>query len=129
MTRIHVYTNAQTGEVTTAPFTPEEEAALNAIAAPVPKLISDRQFFQQLAVLGTITRQEAKDAVKTGEIPAVLQTVINNIYDAEDRFSAEMLMSGAVEFRRDHALVTYFAEFMGWTSDQVDDLFRAAAAL
>jgi hypothetical protein len=128
MGRYHVYTDAITGEVTEVPFTPEEEAEWDAMKPPVPASISDRQFFQQLAVIGAITQQEAKDAVKTGEIPQAMQAVIDDM-DEADRFAAEMIVSGAVEYRRDHNLVAVFANAMGWTSDQVDDLFRAASAL
>lgn len=130
MARFHVYTNAQTGEVTQAPFTPEEEAAFDALAAgPVPARISDRQFFHQLAKMDAITKQEAKDAVKTGAIPAAMQGVIDSLPTADERFDAEMLLSGAVEFQRNHPLVAVFAASQGWTSEQVDDLFRNAAKL
>jgi hypothetical protein len=46
------------------------------IVAPAPVIISDRQFFQTLAVEGRITEDEALAAVKTGELPATLQTLV-----------------------------------------------------
>ena len=42
------------------------------IEAGVPREISRRQFFQQLALEGVVTEAEAKAAVKTGDLPAVL---------------------------------------------------------
>lgn len=134
MPRFHYVKNAQTGVETQVPFTPQEEAAADAAEAnapppPVPASISDRQFFQQLAVQGIITRQEAKDAVKTGAIPAEMQAIVNGMANEDDRFAAEMLLSGATEFLRNHPLVAAFAAAKGWTSAQVDNLFRAASAL
>ena len=49
--------------------------------------------------------------------------------DAEERFGAEMLLSGAVEFRRDHPLTAAIGEARGLTPEEVDDFFRRAAAL
>ena len=95
---------------------------------PVPGVTSDRQFFQQLAAIGAITPAEALAAVRTGDIPAALQAIIDQLPPA-DKFSAEMLLSGAVSFRRDHALTAQLGAAMGWTSEQVDDLWRAAALL
>ncbi|MFN3892008.1 MAG: hypothetical protein ACK4MV_16555 [Beijerinckiaceae bacterium] len=128
MARFHVIKDARTGTVTQVPFTQEEEEAFDALAAgPVPRVISDRQFFHQLAVMGIITKQEAKDAVRTGAIPAVMQAIIDGIEDEDEHFAAEMLLSGAVEFRRDHPLVNVFAQAMDMASSQVDDFFRSAS--
>jgi hypothetical protein len=95
---------------------------------PVPTIISDRQFFQQLAIEERITNQEALDAVKTGDIPAALQSFIDAL-PTNEKFDAEMLLSGAVEFRRDHPLTIAIGEAQDMTSEQIDDFFRAAAAL
>jgi hypothetical protein len=96
---------------------------------PVPDEISDRQFFQQLAAAGIITKSEALAAVRTGDLPASMVEMLASIEDDDQRFAAEIILSGATQFRRDHGLVGFFAGAMGWTSEQVDDLFRAAAAL
>jgi hypothetical protein len=95
----------------------------------VPSEISDRQFFQQLAAQGVITKAEALAAVRTGDLPASMLAMISSIESGDERFAAEIILSGATQFRRDHALVGFFASAMGWTSEQVDDLFRAAARL
>lgn len=97
--------------------------------AEVPVIISDRQFFQALALQGIISELQALDAVKTGAIPAQMQVFIDAIPDSVARFSATMLLSGAVEFRRDHPLVAAFMVANGWDARQVDDLWRFAASL
>ena len=95
---------------------------------PVPQTISDRQFFQQLAISQIITEAEALAAVKTGDLPASLQALVDAMPE-QARFNAEMLLSGATTFSRNHPLTTALGQAMGYTSDQIDDLFRAAGAL
>lgn len=97
-----------------------------AIAVPD---ISDRQFFQQAAVMGLITRQEALDAVKTGAIPTALQTIINAIPDTDAQWAATMLLSGATTFQRHHPFTEAVGQAMAMTSEQVDLFFLAAGAL
>lgn len=95
---------------------------------PVPNIISDRQFFQQLAILGLITQQEALDAVKTGALPAGLGALLTNV-SPDNFFAAEMLLSGSTEFHRDHALTALLGQGFGWTSSQLDQLWRDASLL
>jgi hypothetical protein len=97
-------------------------------AAVIPMTISDRQFYQQIAVLGLITDAEALAAVKTGDIPATLQGLISAL-PADDQFAATMLLSGAVEFKRAHPLTVAFGAAMGWTSEQLDNLWVEASKL
>ena len=94
----------------------------------VPQTISDRQFFQQLAIAGIISQEEALAAVKTGDIPAALSGFIAALDDAA-RFNAEMLLSGATIFARNHPLTDAIAAAQGMTPEQVDDFFHAAAQL
>lgn len=97
-------------------------------SAPAPETISDRQFFQQLAIAGLITEQEALAAVKTGEIPQALQTLIARL-PPDRRFAAEMLLSGATSFERNHAMTKAFADGLGWSEEQIGALWSAAASL
>jgi hypothetical protein len=112
----------------------EWEAAGNVIPAfepppePVPNNISDRQFFHILAVDGLITEAEALAAVKTGDAPAAFETFIASLSEGE-RFHARMLLEGATTFERDHPLTDAFGSMYGMTSDEIDDLWRRAAAL
>jgi hypothetical protein len=98
-------------------------------APAMPRVISDRQFFQALAMQGAITQDEALAAVRTGAIPEAMQTFIDAIPDQDQRFGATMLLSGAVEFDRSHPLVESFRQAMGWTVQQTNDLWRLAATL
>jgi len=93
---------------------------------PVPQVISRRQFFQQAAILGTITQDEALAAVATGAIPSTLQTIINGL-PADQQFNARMLVTGAAEFKRDHPLALVIGAALNLTSAQMDGFWAAAA--
>lgn len=94
----------------------------------VPQVISDRQFFQQLAVQGVITQDEALAAVCTGTLPASLAALVSAL-PAEQQFGADMLLKGAVQFDRSHPLVPALGQAFGWTAAQLDALWTAAYAL
>lgn len=100
------------------------------IPVVVPEVISDRQFFQMLATppYALITQEEALAAVKTGDIPVAMLTILSGMPEGE-KFKAEMLLSGATEFRRSNALVTAFGLAMGWTTEQIDGFWIGAAKL
>lgn len=129
-TRIEV--NVLTGEQTVIELTPEEIAEIESRPPPpppVPQFISDRQFFQQAAITGLITQDEALAAVQTGTVPAVLMTVINGLSDEMQQFAAKMIISGATQFDRNNPLTLSVGAALGWTSEQIDAFFIAAAAL
>lgn len=99
------------------------------IYAPVaPEEISDRQFFQQLAISGSITTQEALDAVKTGAIPAAISAVVDALPD-DQKFSAQMLLSGATVFKRSHPMTAALGAGLGLSSEQIDAIWIAASQL
>jgi len=93
----------------------------------VPPSISDRQFFQQLAVAGIITEEQAL-ASNAAVIPAPLLAIINAM-PAEQQFGAKMLVSGATIFERDNPMTIAIGTAYGWNAEQIDSFFRAAAAL
>jgi hypothetical protein len=126
MNRIEV--NLQTGETVLIPLTQEEIDALPAPEIAVPRSISDRQFFQQLAVMGLIGPTEALAAVKTGELPGVLQALVDQM-DEDARFATEMILSGATQFERSHPLVGQLAAAVGWPPEQIDQFWIAASQL
>jgi hypothetical protein len=95
---------------------------------PVPEEISDRQFFQQLAIAGLITQDEALAAVMTGALPAAMLTFVASL-PADQQFAARMALCGATVFKRSHPLTAAFASAEGMTPEQIDALWRAAAAL
>lgn len=94
---------------------------------PTPA-VSRRQFFQQAAVSGDITEAEALAAVQTGVIPAAFEAFIDTLPEPE-RFGARMMMSGAAEFDPGHALSLGYAAANGWSEDDFEQFFRAAALL
>ena len=95
---------------------------------PVPSVISDRQFFQALAMAGEITQGQALAAAKTGDVPPQLRPVIAALPENQ-QFAAEMLLCGATQFQRDHPMTAALAAGMGWTDEQLDALWTEAAAL
>lgn len=106
----------------------------NAIIEPpvtelVPDEISRRQFFQYLAVLGIISRQEALAALQSGAIPAPLQAIIDQLPTEDDQFEAQMFIIGAQNFNRLHPLSDTVRIALGWTVEQKDDFWREASKL
>lgn len=95
--------------------------------APFPQAISDRQFFQQLAVAGIITEADAL-ASNAAVIPAALLTIIEAM-PADQQFAAKMLVSGATVYERNHPMTLAIGAARGMTSEQIDDFFRAASVL
>lgn len=96
---------------------------------PVIPIISDRQFFQQAAILNIITQAEALAAVQVGTIPSNLQTIVDGISDPTQKFAAQMILSGATTFDRNHPLTTEVGNALGWTSEQIDQFFLDASTL
>lgn len=95
---------------------------------PVPEQISDRQFAHALRIQGTITQEEAMAFVQTGTIPAALQAVINQL-PMGVRPDAELLLAGATVFNRNHSMVEALRQGLGWSAEDVDDLWRLAEQL
>lgn len=106
-------------------LTAEEIATRN----PVPASISDRQFFQALAIRELISEPEALAAVKTGAIPAQLQAAVDTITDEAQHFAAVMLISGATVFERAHPMAAMLGAAIGKDSADLDDLWRFGATL
>lgn len=93
----------------------------------VPQSISDRQFFQQLSIAGSITQADAL-ASNAAVIPSPLLTIIDAM-PAEQQFAAKMLVSGATVFERSHPMTIAIGTAYGWSSEQIDDFFVAAVVL
>ncbi len=95
---------------------------------PVPSTISDRQFFQQLAVGGLITESEALAAVQTGTLPAAIVAFIDQLPD-EQQFPASMLLTGATSFERAYPLTEAFLAMYEMDGEHIDQLWRDAIQL
>jgi hypothetical protein len=121
------------------PMSPAEVAALEAwrasvgAAPPAVPGISDRQFFQALALppYEIITMAEALAAVKTGELPAALAAIVAAIPDPVARFNAEMILSGATTFEATHPMVLAIASAMSppWGQPEIIAFWTFAAGL
>lgn len=107
-------------------------AALQAAPAPEPSAslpaVSDRQFFQALALAGAITPDAALAAVMTGTLPAPIAAAVESLPEAE-RFAARMMLSGATAFERGHPMVAQLGAALGYDAAALDALWREAAAL
>lgn len=110
----------------------KEVAKLNehpAAASNVQQILSDRQFYQGLALRGLCTPEEALDAVRTGLLPPALRGFVDAIADVQERWAAEMLLSGAKEFRRDHPFVSQVGAWAGLNTVALDDFWFQCSAL
>lgn len=97
-------------------------------AVAVPSSISDRQFAQQLAILGTISQDEAIAWAARGDLPATLETAMAQL-PAEQQFAARMLLSSATTYERTHPLTAMLGAILGYDAAELDDLWLSAAAL
>ncbi len=94
----------------------------------VPAEISDRQFFQGLALRGLISQAEALAAVGTGTLPAAFEALIGQL-SSEDQFAARMLLSGATSFQRTNPLVDTLGAMLDMSPAEIDELWRFCAGL
>lgn len=94
-----------------------------AVVPPIAK----RQFYQQLAVDGLISEDEALAATE-GVLPPTLDTAIAT-FPADQQFGAKMYFKGSQVFDRSNAYIVALANYFGWTAEQADEFFRTAALL
>lgn len=90
--------------------------------------ISDRQFFQALALSGDISEEEALSAVMTGTLPARIAEGVATLPN-DQRFAARMLLSGATSFDRSHPMVSLLGTLIGRDDAALDALWRRASQL
>lgn len=109
-----VITNAQTGEVTTRPYTSEEIAAFEAAIAAA----------SQPRVPASVTPRQVRLLLLSQNLLAQVETII-----AASDEATKIAWEYASEFRRDDPLLLDLAAQLQLTSQQVDDFFIAAAAL
>lgn len=95
---------------------------------PDPEDISDRQFAQQLAILGTITETEAIGWAARGDLPAALEAAVSMLPFGE-HFSAHMLLSSATSYRFSHPLAAALGAMLGFDESARRQLWQAAALL
>lgn len=113
--------NALTGESVFAEDLPP-------LPPSVPETISDRQFAQQLAVLGTITWEEGIAWAARGDLPPAMEAAVAALPE-EQRNPARMLLSSVTTYERSHPLVPMLGAILEYDAAELDDLWRAAAVL
>jgi hypothetical protein len=96
---------------------------------PQTMTISKRQFYQQAAVDDFITTTEALAAMQIGTIPPLLMNVVNTITVNSEKFKAEMLLTGASDFQRDHPLTLTIGSALSLSNTQIDTFFNEAGLL
>lgn len=93
-----------------------------------PETISDRQFFQKLALDGKITFDEALAAVSIGALPEAVAAIVDTL-PAADQFTAKMLLQGATTFQRSHPLVAIFATALNMDANDLNTFWFEASQL
>lgn len=111
--------------------TPRRQWNLIDAAPPSPpEVISDRQFAQQLAILGTITEAEAIAWAARGDLPEALEQAIATLpTEGGVQFTARMLLSSATAYHRSHPMTATLGGILGYDAADLDNLWRAAFAL
>lgn len=99
-------------------LTPEEEAAF-ALPPPAP---AEVPMWKARIVMATTP-------AGPGTILDAALAYIASIPDAAERTTAEIVLEYPDNLRRDAPLVAAVTAALGLTSEQIDDLFRAAAAI
>lgn len=94
----------------------------------VPETISDRQFFQQLAVVNLVTQDEALAYVSAGALPKSMTDLIAKL-PADAQFGAKMVVIGATSFFRHDPLTVQMITLYGMSAADADAFWTAAALL
>jgi hypothetical protein len=103
-------------------------AAVEAAPRIIPPPISDRQFAQGLAERGLISNAEALAWVGPGTLPQAFVSFLGSL-PPSDRFAAEIVLTGATEFRRDHPMVEAFGAMAGMDLESLDQFWLHCATL
>lgn len=115
MARIHVVTNAQTGETVEVPFTPEEELQADAEAQAALEFARASQ---------TVSMRQARIALLQSGLLADVESAIAAGNEA-DKITWEY----ATEVVRGSPMVQSLSTALGLTKQQLDDLFALAKTL
>jgi hypothetical protein len=106
-----------------AVFRPPEPAP-----PPVPNVISRRQLLIALAAAGFISAEEALAAAQTGAVPAAIARIFD-LLPAEQALAARITWATMTEVYRGDPLIGALVAAGVATAEQVDELFRMAAAV
>lgn len=96
--------------------------------APVPGRITRRQCAKQMKAMGLIDGPEAVAMTTTGTPPSMVEAMILAL-PSDDQDDARIDFAADTYERENPLLVALMSAVPGTTSDDIDDFFRAAAAL
>ncbi|AHJ10722.1 putative tail fiber assembly-like protein [Rhizobium phage vB_RglS_P106B] len=94
---------------------------------PTPAKITKRQFWQQLATMGLITKTEALAFMTTGVLPSAFDALVETL-DENAEFEARMQLA-TNDYERNNDFVNAFAEMNGMDSAQVDIIWKEGSKL
>lgn len=98
-------------------------------AAPVPASVTRRQMLIGLTQNGFISSAEAIAAAATGTVPSAVQTVFDTLSTQAEKDAAAITWASMSVCERNNSLVAALAASQNLTDAEVDDLFRAWAAI
>lgn len=120
---VAVYANEQSFAST---FLEATDPSVIAFGTPPLPDISPRQFYQQLAVQGLITQDEALAANNT--IPSELAVLVSKL-DQSIQFATKMKLLSAESFKITDSDTLAIASAYGWSPTQLQAFWTAASDL
>lgn len=96
---------------------------------PVPQSVTDIQFALACVSAGLMTAQEAEDWVGAGVLPSGVTAALAAITDPQTLAAVRIRIRGARVIERSNLVIDLLQQHLGLTSQQVDAVFVAAAAL
>ena len=94
----------------------------------VPEAVSTRQFYQQLALDGEISLEEAIAAVKTGALPSRFRSLVDSL-NGPEKINTVFAVVGSEEVNRKDPAITRIVAELGWSTEKFNRLFTEAAKL
>jgi hypothetical protein len=100
------------------------------VDTPMSIEISDRQFFQQTAKEGYISKEDALKAVQSGFVPPIFQSEIDKIANEDERFDLQMIVSGSSYLSTSqNAFIELIKRVFNKNTEQIDIFFKNAQLL
>ena len=96
---------------------------------PVPPSVSLRQLLAALVAANWISQTEALAAARTGDLPVSLEAQIKTGMSADDAFALDLAWAAMYSAERASPFWAIVVAQGVATSDQIDDVFRAAALI
>lgn len=95
---------------------------------PIPQEVSEAQFISACVLSGIITFEEGKNYLARGELPALMQGVLDSL-PTEQRVVAELKAIGSATFSREDIIFKALVTSGSFTESQIDQIFILAGTL